>query len=147
MKKKTQFFKKFFRRSPRRLSSNATNFIAAILSGISISVFFSLVWIGPSFTNWEKSIIRWIIYGLFTIIFLIFYYWIGIKFSCDIKERRNFHDNFFIGIFSSTIVALGIIFHLFIKENIMIIPLLILVTIVLFFLFIFVLFRIRRPKE
>lgn len=137
-------FIKIFKK--RRSLKICTTFIAAILSGIPVGMFFSLVWKGPTYLDWESSFIKWIIYLIFLIMVLYFYYKLGIKIRYDKEERRNFHDNFFVGILAAILISLLIIFHLLLKESIWY-PIVTIITIViLFFIFTCAFLKFRRPK-
>ncbi len=134
------------KKSPRRTFQIATNFISSIFSGVPVAIFFILVWKGPTFSDWNTSIIQWTIYLAFILLILLIFYKLGIKLAYDEKERQGFHDNFYVGIFSGVVISLILIFNDLIKKYYAVVITVVIIVVMLFLIFLYMILRSKRPK-
>ncbi|GEM_PF-6781730 len=136
---------KYFKgRNSRKHKSIYTSYIAGIFSAIIVGMFFALAtknnfegWIPYKNFGW----IQYVIYILFIIYVFFLFVKIGKTLAPDAEEKYNFKINYVIGLLSSVITALLILYHSWGAKIIIS-----LLAIVLYVIIHYSLVRIKKPR-
>lgn len=110
-------FKGLYRKTHRRIKTYHSSYLSVIFPGLIIGIFFALVLNQKGLPKWEPNLGIWILYFIIGIFLLVLFYYFGKLICSDEKERKNFHNNYFINIFTTIPLFLLIVYNDWIKED------------------------------
>lgn len=119
--------------------------MSGIFTGLAIGIFFSVALQNQELPKWASPLEICFLVILFLGL-LVFFYFVGMNLMPDVKEKRNFHDGFFINLFTGLAAVLLVLYNFWIKAGLLNMFIVLVLFIVFYFLTNFLSFQIPRPK-
>lgn len=119
MKKKKKKMKilNSYRKLHRKVKRYYSSYFSVILPALIIGIFFALALNQEGLPKWEPNPIKWAVWIVLGLLALKFMYHFGRSVCPDEKEKTNFHNNYFITIFTTIPLFLLILYNDLIKRD------------------------------